>query len=175
MFQINDFDQMGKYLEKFLEETCQAEKLNDVGHDSWKAYRGYSSKSSEESREFFETLNRHKLIKFIEGQNKIFFYVNKNYEGHYEHIYIFLPIQVKNRPSYLQLMIDACYDYKDAEKLIYKRQIELINARFISGFDSNIAITGLNNEGDVEIYPVNYPQAEDLWACHEVNGLRTIG
>ena len=22
---------------------------------------------------------------------------------------------------------------------------------------------------------VNYPQAEDLWACHEVNGLRTIG
>ena len=91
-------------------------------------------------------------------------------------------------------MIDACYDYKDAEKLIYKRQIELINARFISGFDSNIAITGLNNEGDFEIYPmkrkiltdnelikmkvnftlVNYPQAEDLWACHEVNGLRTI-
>jgi len=22
---------------------------------------------------------------------------------------------------------------------------------------------------------VNYPQAEDLWACHEVSGLRTIG
>ena len=86
MFQINDFDQMGKYLEKFLEETCQAEKLNDFGHDSWKVYRGYSSKSSEESREFFETLNRHKLIKFIQGQNKIFFYVNKNYEDNYNDI-----------------------------------------------------------------------------------------
>lgn len=77
---------MGKYLEKFLEETCQAEKLNDFGHDSWKVYRGYSSKSSEESREFFETLNRHKLIKFIQGQNKIFFYVNKNYEDNYNDI-----------------------------------------------------------------------------------------
>ena len=154
MFQINDFDQMGEYLEKFLEETCQAEKLNDVGHESWKTYRGYASKSTEESREYFENLNRHKLLKFIQGRNKIFFYVNKNYEGHYEHIYIFLPIQVKNRPNYLQLMIDACYDYKDAEKLMYKRQIELLNARFISGFDSNIAITGLNNEGDFEIYPM---------------------
>lgn len=154
MFQINDFDQMGEYLEKFLEETCQAEKLNDVGHESWKAYRGYSSKSSEESRESFETLNRHKLIKFIQGRNKIFFYVIKNYEGHYEHIYIFLPIQVKNRPSYLQLMIDACYDYKDADQLIYKRQIELFSARFITGFDSNIAITDLCNDGYFKIYPM---------------------
>lgn len=154
MFQINDFDQMGEYLEKFLEETCQAEKLNDVGHESWKAYRGYSSKSSEESRESFETLNRHKLIKFIQGRNKIFFYVNKNYEGHYEHIYIFLPIQVKNRPSYLQLMIDACYDYKDADQLIYKRQKELFSARFITGFDSNIAITDLCNDGYFKIYPM---------------------
>lgn len=154
MFQINDFDQIGEYLEKFLEETCQAEKLNDVSHESWKAYRGYSSKSSEESRESFETLNRHKLIKFIQGRNKIFFYVNKNYEGHYEHIYIFLPIQSKDRPNYLQLMIDACYDYKDADKLIYKRQIELFSARFITGFDSNIAITDLCNDGYFKIYPM---------------------
>ncbi len=51
-------------------------------------------------------------------------------------------------------MIDDCYDYKDAEKLMYKRQIELLNARFISGFDSNIAITGLNNEECFEIYPM---------------------
>lgn len=35
MFQINDFDQIGEYLEKFLEETCQAEKLNDVGNNLW--------------------------------------------------------------------------------------------------------------------------------------------
>ena len=44
---------------------------------------------------------------------------------------------------------------------MYKRQIELLNARFITGFDSNIAITDLCNDGYFKIYPMRRKTLSD--------------